>query len=71
MILKRTDAAAPSPQVRELLDELTQTKHVLETARSNFNEVREPELVDCYIYEMKAAQLRYQFLLQTVKKLGV
>ena len=71
MIHKRTVTSRHSPEIKELLEELTQTKHVMETARSNFNEVREPALVDCYIYEMKAAQLRYQFLLQTVKKLGV
>ena len=71
MIHKRTVTSSHSPEVKELLKELTQTRNVLETARSNFDEVREPELVDCYIYEMKAAQLRYQFLLQTVKKLGV
>lgn len=71
MLRKRTVVPAPSPEVRELLDELNRTKNVLDAARSNFNEVKEPELVDCYIYEMKAAQLRYQFLLQSVKKLGV
>ena len=25
-------------------------------------------LIDCYIYELNAAQLRYQFLLQSLKK---
>lgn len=27
-----------------------------------------PLLIDCYIYELNAAQLRYQFLLQSLKK---
>ena len=27
----------------------------------------DPTLIDCYIYELKAAQLRYQFLLKRIK----
>ena len=31
-------------------------------------ELLDPTLIDCYIYELKAAQLRYQFLLRSIKE---
>ena len=48
--------------------ELLHTKGVIDCALSNFEQAVDPALVDCYIYEWKAAQLRYQFLLKCVKQ---
>ena len=31
----------------------------------------DPTLIDCYIYELNAAQLRYQFLIKRVKSMEV
>ena len=36
--------------------------------KRQFEQVVDPTLVDCYIYELNAAQLRYQFLLRRLKK---
>ena len=69
MLKKRTAAVSLSPERSLLLEELRQTQSVLEAARSNFDQVKEQDLVDCCIYEIKAAQLRYRFLLQQVKQL--
>lgn len=52
-----------------LLKELERTQNVIETAQENFNEAKDPALVDSYIYEIKAAQMRYQFLLKRVKQI--
>ena len=41
----------------------------LETAQNHFEQATEPSLIDCYIYEWNAAQLRYQFLLRKFKNM--
>lgn len=60
---------APSPEHLELRAELDRTKHSIESARNHFEQVVDPTLIDCYIYELNAAQLRYQFLLRRFKLL--
>ena len=53
----------------ELKAEIDRTRHWLESVRNQFEEVVDPTLIDCYIYELKAVQLRYQFLLRRFKLL--
>lgn len=53
----------------ELKAEINRTRHRLESVRNQFEEVVDPTLIDCYIYELKAVQLRYQFLLRRFKLL--
>ncbi|WP_420341593.1 YaaL family protein [[Clostridium] symbiosum] len=52
----------------ELLEELKQAMGTIDTAINRFEQVVDPTLIDCYIYELKAAQLRYQFLLRSIKE---
>jgi len=54
---------------QELMAEIRRTRHKMEYVRSQFEEVVDPTLIDCYIYELNAAQLRYQFLLRRFKLL--
>ena len=54
-----------------LLEDLDRTKHDLDSAYTNLSNAVEPDLIDCYIYELNAAQLRYQFLLRRFKNLEV
>lgn len=58
-----------SPQYDILLDEIKKTKLALESAYSNFENVVDPDLIDCYIYEVNAVQKRYKFLLKQAKEL--
>jgi hypothetical protein len=58
-----------SPQYDILLDEINKTKLALESAYSNFENVVDPDLIDCYIYEVNAVQKRYKFLLKQAKEL--
>lgn len=51
-----------------LLADLTRTKNNLDSAYANFQNVVEPDLIDSYIYEVNAMQLRYKFLLGRVKQ---
>lgn len=52
-----------------LLSDLKQTTADLRNAYTNLENVVDPDLIDYYIYQAKAAQMRYKFLLDCVKKL--
>ncbi|MBO5373504.1 MAG: YaaL family protein [Lachnospiraceae bacterium] len=52
-----------------LLADLDQTKNDLDSAYTNLSNVIEPDLIDCYIYEVKSAQMRYKFLLSRIKQI--
>jgi hypothetical protein len=58
-----------NPEAELLLNEIQRTKIALEAAYSNFENVVDPDLIDCYIYEVNAAQKRYKFLLKRAKEL--
>ena len=45
-------------------EELAQTRYALEIAYSNFDNVTDPDLIDCYIYEVNAVMKRYKYLLE-------
>lgn len=47
--------------------EIERTRRTIDAARNHFEQVIDPMLIDCYIYELNAAQLRYQFLLRKFK----
>lgn len=47
-----------------LLEELAQTRAALEIAYSGFDNVTDPDLIDCYIYEVNSIMKRYRYLLQ-------
>lgn len=60
----------PQPYSAEdqlLRAEIEHTKGSIDSARNHFEQVVDPTMIDCYIYELKAAQLRYQFLLRKFK----
>lgn len=57
----------PSEEERTLRREIERSKTAIDSARNHFEQVVDPTLIDCYIYELNAAQLRYQFLLRRFK----
>jgi hypothetical protein len=57
----------PSEEEKNLRREIERSKTAIEAARNHFEQVVDPTLIDCYIYELNAAQLRYQFLLRRFK----
>ena len=63
---------APDPkQSKEyltLMDNLSQTKAEIDRVYSTFENVTDPDLVDASIYQLNSAQLRYRFLLNSVKE---
>ena len=56
------------PSIRE---ELLQTRRALEIAYSGFDNVTDPDLIDCYIYEVNSIMKRYKYLLEQAEKSGV
>ena len=54
-----------------LLADLARTKQALDNAYTNFQNVVDPDLIDCYIYETKASQQKYADLLKQVKQLQI
>ncbi len=61
----------PDEDYQSLLDNLTQTKNNLDLAYQNFENATDPELIDSYIYEVNAIQIRYKFLLCRLKSYEV
>ena len=66
-----THTQETDPQVRLLLDDLTQTQNDLANAYSNLEYMTDPDLIDYYIYQLKAVQMRHKFLLTKVKQLNL
>lgn len=52
-----------------LLYDLKKTKEALEIAYAGFDNVTEPDLIDCYIYEVNSVFKRYKFLMEQAAKL--
>ena len=50
-----------------LLQELMMTKKAMYTAYSNLDNVTDPDLIDCYIYQLNSEQKRYNYLLAKAK----
>lgn len=53
-----------------LLDALERTRVLLTQAHGDFNAAADPDLTESYIYEIKALQARYGYLLRRVKELS-
>lgn len=51
-------------QRNALLSDLEKTKKALEVAYAGFDNVTEPDLIDCYIYEVNSVMKRYKFLME-------
>ena len=56
-------------QRQALINEINLTKLALECAYSKFENAIEPDIIDCTIYELNAAQTKYKFLLNKIKEI--
>ena len=56
--------------MQELFNELGEIRTALDDAYMRFNAAVEPELVDACVYEINAAQSRYNYLIRVVKERG-
>ncbi|MBE5940426.1 MAG: DUF2508 family protein [Lachnospiraceae bacterium] len=51
----------------ELKQELEQVQAAMALAYSNLSNVVDPDLIDCYIFELNAMQKKHKFILKQVK----
>ena len=56
---------------KSLMDDITKTQRELETAYAGFQYASDPDLIDCYIYEINSADLRYRYLINQIKEQDV
>jgi len=64
------DVKKKPPTPRELLlADITKTQHALEVAYCGFDNATDPDLIDCYIYEVNSALKRYRFLLNQAQRM--
>lgn len=54
---------------REVLEAMRRTRQELRHARLNFNDAREPELVEASVYEINALQARYAYYLRLAREM--
>ena len=52
----------------ELMNELKKAGNALDSAYSVFENVTDPDLIDCAIYQINAIQLKYKYLLERAKQ---
>mgnify|MGYP002603965401 FL=1 len=50
----------PLTYQESLMLDIQKTKCELENAYAGFDYVTDPDLIDCYIYQLKSAQMRYK-----------
>ena len=55
-----------TPSLRE---DIEKTRIALEIAYAGFDNATDPDMIDCYIYEVQSVQMRYKFLLSRVKQI--
>ncbi len=65
------DLPAKDNDEKRLLNDLRLTRTELEIAYSGFDNVTEPDLIDCYIYKVNAVLKRYKFLMEKAVELNI
>ncbi len=54
-----------------ILKNIDIAKRALDNAYNNFDVVTDPDLIDSCIYEVKAMQLKYQYLISEAKRMNI
>lgn len=54
----------PKTLHQRVLEDLEKTQYDLDTAYRGFDYVTDPDLIDCYIYDINAILKRYKYLLE-------
>ena len=55
-------------QENSILEDIAKTRFALETAYAGFDNATDPDLIDCYIYEVNSVMKRYKYLLEQAAK---
>ena len=69
---KKLSAALSKFRERQALQaQIEQTRHRIDSVRNHFEQVVDPTLIDCYIYEMNALYKKYEYFLKMAKEIGL
>ena len=69
MLWKNKEKKKADKQDMDVIHDIALTKSALDDAYANFENVVNPDLIDCYIYEVNSVQKRYKFLLELVREM--
>lgn len=64
-------ACTKDAQRAALLSDIAKTQCELEIAYSGFDNAVDPDLIDCYIFEVNSALKRYRFLLNQAARMNL
>lgn len=67
LFVRRRQSAALEAERRELLASLASTRTQIQQAYGGFNTVCDSDLIESYVFEIKALQSRYDYLLRGSK----
>jgi len=68
---KEKDSRAITEEDRALLLLLQSIKTNLDAVYINFEYATDTDLIDSYIYEVKALQLKYEYIIKEIKQRGI
>ena len=54
---------------RELLREIEEIYREMDTMLNHFNYTTQPDLIEYYVYQYKAAQIKHDYILRCIKEL--
>lgn len=66
----KKDTQKDEPEKKEIISDLRRAKNELETAMTNFVFATDPVLIDLYSYQIKAAEVKYNYHLTRAKHLA-
>lgn len=67
----RRNISEKEMQRNSILADIEKTRCALEDAYAGFDSVTDPDLIDCYIYEVNSILKRYKFLLEQAAKVNL
>lgn len=70
-IYSEAELRDPETDRNVLLKSIRQARQDWLSAVSNFEQADDSDLIDYYIYKMKACQVRYNYLLKKAKEIGL
>ncbi|MBP1737151.1 MAG: hypothetical protein H6Q60_1032 [Oscillospiraceae bacterium] len=65
----RRDQAFAQEEKQRVLNEMAQTRLLLEQAYAGFNNAGDFDLIDSYVYEINALQSRHSYLIKQLREL--
>lgn len=66
---RRRGESVREGELRALKEGLERTRVLINQAYAGFNGTDDPDLIESYVFEIKALQSRYDYLLRRVKEL--